>query len=53
MTDERIIDVRAEPLAPERPEAFTRDHTVEGPGAWRVRIGRPTAPAVAPRELHR
>ena len=43
MTDERILDVRAEP-----PGAFTWEYIGEGPEVWRVRIGRPTAPPVAP-----
>lgn len=89
MTDDRILDVRAEPpvrrhavifeafealdagsgfelvndhdpkplyyqLAAERPGAFTWEYIEEGPEVWRVRIGRPTAPPVAPaRELDR
>jgi uncharacterized protein (DUF2249 family) len=83
MTDERILDVRAEPpvrrhavifeafealdagggfelvndhdpkplyyqFAAERPGAFTWDYIEEGPEVWRVRIGRPAAPPVAP-----
>jgi len=82
MTDDRILDVRAEPpvrrhavifeafealdagagfelvndhdpkplyyqFAAERPGAFTWEPIEEGPEVWRVRIGRPTAPAVA------
>ena len=43
MTDERILDVRAEP-----PGVFTWEYIGEGPEVWRVRIGRPTAPPVAP-----
>src|SRR5450759_5148061 len=81
MTDERILDVRAElpvrrhavifetfealdsgagfelvndhdpkPLyhqfAAERAGAFAWDYLENGPEVWRVRIGRPTAPAV-------
>jgi uncharacterized protein (DUF2249 family) len=83
MTDDRILDVRAEPpvrrhtqifetfealdagagfelvndhdpkplccqFAAERPEAFTWEYIEEGPEVWRVRIGRPAAPPVAP-----
>ena len=35
-------------FAAERPGAFTWDSLEEGPEVWRVRIGRPTAPPVAP-----
>jgi AhpD family alkylhydroperoxidase len=35
-------------FAAERPGAFTWEYIEEGPEVWRVRIGRPTAPAVAP-----
>jgi len=83
MTNDRILDVRAEPpvrrhvvifeafealdagagfelvnghdpkplyyqFAAERPGAFTWEYVEEGPEVWRVRVGRPTAPPVAP-----
>ncbi len=32
-------------FAAERPGTFTRDYLETGPEVWRVRIGRPTAPA--------
>src|SRR5665811_1270753 len=83
MTDERILDARAEPpvrrhavifeafealdagagfelvndhdpkplyyqFAAERPGAFTWEYIEEGPEVWRVRIGRPAGPPVAP-----
>jgi AhpD family alkylhydroperoxidase len=86
MTDDRILDVRAEPpvrrhavifetfealdagagfelvndhdpkplyyqLAAERPGVFTWESIDEGPEVWRVRIGRPTAPAAGARSM--
>ena len=35
-------------FAAERPGAFTWEYIEEGPEVWRVRIGRPSAPPVAP-----
>ena len=35
-------------FAAERPGAFTWEYIEEGPEVWRVRIGRPAGPPVAP-----